>query len=175
MTLNPTYILIAVLLTILAFKFYLNRGVTEGAKAPEISGSLVNGTAFSSEDLLGNYVLIDFWGSWCMPCRKEIPMLEKLYQEFHDRNYKGADNFEILSVAIEKRKEGALRLINSGVMDWPYHIVEENAIVLSNPSALRYKVSDLPAKILVNPKGEIIDSKMSVNQIEDFLKKVLKD
>lgn len=169
MKLNPTYIFIGILLLFLAVKTYLNSDISSGTKAPGIAGTLVNGQEFELSDLQGNYVLIDFWGSWCMPCRREIPMLEDLYKKYNNQKYKGAENFEILSVAIEKKKEGALRLINSGVMDWPYHIVEENSIVLSNPSALRYKVADLPAKVLLNPKGEIISSKMSIPEVAAFL------
>ena len=81
----------------------------EGSIAPDISGRTTEGKEFSLSDFGDKYILLDFWASWCNPCRKEIPNLKKLYKEYADKG------FQIISISIDKKKadwEKALKALN---------------------------------------------------------------
>lgn len=67
--------------------------------------TLADGDSFALSQLRGRYVLLDFWGSWCGPCRKESPELTALYKETKDKTYINASGFDIVSVAIETKKK----------------------------------------------------------------------
>lgn len=157
---------------IFAYDFFLKPpSFNAGAKAPPFTVDLIDGSEFSLSDVEGNYVLLDFWGSWCGPCRKEIPELKKLYTEFHDQSYTDADNFHIVSVALEKSDKYTKRIIEAEQLNWDYHIIEVNPVVLLSSIGQLYDVKDLPTKFLLNPKGEI----MGTNLPMDELRKVLKE
>lgn len=127
--------------------------------APEFSGQLMDGSEFSLSDLRGDYVLLDFWGSWCPPCRKENPKLAALYNKY------GGQDFEIVSVALEKNDKGWQKAIKKDQLNWPYHILRTSRLVAADPLALRYQVSDLPTKFLIDPKGKIISVNPSFEEI----------
>src|SRR5687768_16243138 len=85
-------------------RFVLKPSIDSGIKAYGISGKLPDGTSFSLSDLRGKYVLLDFWGSWCNPCRRAHPELKKLYAEFNsDRSGQGT-GFEIVSFGVERNE-----------------------------------------------------------------------
>ena len=78
--------------------FYKQPKYINGALAPDFVGQMHNGSSMKLSDLKGQYVLLDFWGSWCGPCVAEAPDLKKIYDSFHGKNFKDAKGFEIVSV-----------------------------------------------------------------------------
>ena len=88
--------LLFVLALVLGRYVYFKPSVSHGEAAPEISATLLNGSEFKLSALRGNYVLLDFWGSWCGPCRRENPSLVKLYNTFHGQSFEAASGFEIV-------------------------------------------------------------------------------
>ena len=89
-----------------------------GEKAPVFSATLAEGQPFELTQLRGKYVLLDFWGSWCGPCRAESPGLVQLYQKYH------SSGFEIVSVGIERNEKSWENAIKVLGLSWPYHILD---------------------------------------------------
>jgi len=155
---------------LLAYNFFLKPpSFDAGQKAPDFKGTLVDGTPFKLDDVKGNYVLLDFWGSWCGPCRKEIPMLKSLYADYNGKNFKDADNFEIVSIALEKSDKYTKKIIEQQQLDWPNHIIDVNSIIMLSKYAQMYDVKDLPTKFLINPDGKF----MGTNLPEDEIRRLL--
>ena len=84
------------------YVYFLPRFI-QGEKTPEIESVLMDGSPFRLSSLKGKYVLLDFWGSWCGPCRAQNAGLRELYSQFGDRAFTDASGFEIVSVAVGKR------------------------------------------------------------------------
>lgn len=146
-----------------------------GEKAPLIKNKLITGEAFNLADLQGKYVLIDFWGSWCGPCRKEIPALKSLYADYNGKKYKNAEDFEILSIALEKSNKYTKQLIKSEGLVWPNHIIDVAKIVMLSDIAQQYDVKELPTKFLLNPNGEFMGTDLSFDEMRRLLDERLAD
>jgi len=140
---------------------------SKGGTTPEFHAELMDGTSFKLSDLQGKYVMLDFWGSWCGPCRRDNPNLVRLNREYNGRQFKNADGFEILSVAIETNEKSWKRAIAKDQLTWKYHIVQTDRFKSPIPSM--YGVNEIPTKYLLDPKGEII----AVNPGYDETKKIL--
>lgn len=157
-------------LGIFLFKNYLVSDTTEiGETAPTIEGILVSGAPFTLAELRGKYVLVDFWGSWCGPCRKEFPALRKLYSQYTDKDFKDGDGFEIVSIALEKSAHKTVDIINSENLSWPYHIIDVSRIVLLSKYAQLYGVQEVPTKYLINPNGKIMGTNLSFDEMSRLL------
>ncbi len=164
------YVLLALaVIAYIAYRFVFNPVAETGTKAPEIERKLIDGTDFNISDLRGEYVLVDFWGSWCPPCRKENPMIAWLHDKYSDKG------LNVLSIAVEKNDRGHARAIKKDKLSWPLHILETSKLVLSSPLARAYGVTDLPSKFLIDPKGNIILSNPTIKQIDDWLSVRLTD
>jgi len=167
-------VLLLLLASYIGYRFYLNSNVAKGKKVAEVSGVIPSGEDFKLSQLRGNYVLLDFWGSWCPPCRKENPKLVALYDKYEHRQFENASGFEIVNVAIEKNAKRVLSAIEKDGLRWPYHIIETSKLVLSSPLALSYGVTDLPTKFLIGPDGIMIGRNMSFTEIDAYLAQRLK-
>ncbi len=148
----------------------------DGEVAPGFNTTLVDGQAFSLSDLRGNYVLLDFWGTWCGPCRVEMPALKALHKKYHNANIPNADNFHIVSVALERETdlERTKRAIDKLGLDWDYHIFDpiSNFKILNAKIATKlYGVREVPTKYLIAPNGNVIGVNMSFEEIEKALQK----
>jgi thiol-disulfide isomerase/thioredoxin len=150
---------------------YLRPTHVEGEVAPEIVGNLPDGEPFELADLRGNYVLLDFWGSWCGPCIQNIPAFQDLYSEYQSGPYETAKGFEIVSIAIERDASRWSRALDRFQPAWPYHLLDQTgSLRFFNGSISRaYGVKQLPTKILLNPDGELIGTNWSIPEIESFL------
>ncbi|GLR19793.1 TlpA family protein disulfide reductase [Portibacter lacus] len=149
--------------------FYMKPKFRNGEDIPKIEATLIDGKEFNIDELSGKYVLVDFWGSWCGPCRKENPSLVKLYEKYHDQEFKNASGFEVVSIAIETDESKWKRAIEMDKLIWPYHIVQLDRF--SSPIAKEFGVREIPTKYLLNEKGKII----SVNATIDILDRLLAD
>ncbi|MEM9885186.1 MAG: TlpA disulfide reductase family protein [Bacteroidota bacterium] len=167
--------LISVVLIVAFFvgrKLYFKPDVIQGDKAPNFTATTLSSSEMQLQDLIGNYVLLDFWGSWCAPCREENPNLVALYEKFHGARFEDAENFEIVSVGIEKDRERWLKAIERDGLDWSYHVSDLKEF--ESEVAKRYGIRSIPSKFLINPKGVVIGVNQSAEEIEDVLEGKLK-
>lgn len=157
-------------LALLVFVFFIrNPESKSGNMAPDFDATLIDGSDFSLSDLRGNYVLLDFWGSWCPPCRKDNPNLVALHNTFHGKKFKDADGFEIVTIALEKDDQRWKKAAEKDGFVWKHQIVRTARLVLTDPLAIKYNVSDVPSKFLIGPEGDILGVNMKRQEIETFL------
>ncbi|WP_378182201.1 TlpA family protein disulfide reductase [Aquimarina sp. SS2-1] len=159
------YIIPAVIVLFGIFYMYTKWSAAgEGDTAPDFEASLVDGAPFKLSDLQGNYVLLDFWGSWCPPCLKESPELVALHKKY-------AENLTIVSIALEKDSESWKKVVSKFGYTWKHQIVDQNRFVMLSDIARKYGVSEIPAKFLISPEGNLIGN-YSFKQIDSLLTKV---
>lgn len=118
-----------------------------GATAPSFQAPTPQGDVLSLNDAMGKLTLIDFWASWCKPCRIENPNVVKVFNEFKD------DGFSIISVSLDKKKNSWENAIEDDNMDW-HHI--SNLKYWNEPIAKDYGVRSIPATFLIDENGIII-------------------
>lgn len=167
--------LIPVICLVLAYVFFVRSPDSKsGNFAPDFDAELVDGSDFSLSDLRGHYVLLDFWGSWCPPCRRDNPNLVSLHESFNGKNFQDADGFEIVTVALEKDDKRWKKAADNDGFVWKHQIVKTARLVLTDPIAIKYNVSDVPSKFLIDPEGNVIGVNMKRQEIENYLGEKLK-
>ena len=114
----------------------------DGAPTPDFSIPTLEGKKISLKDLRGKTVFLNFWATWCVPCREEMPAMEKLYQEYKD------NNFVVLAVNVKDRKQEALTFIKELKLTYPVALDPEAEV------AQLYGAWGLPTTYLIGPKGE---------------------
>jgi len=159
------------LLFIIGFLFYKfvyqAPKFNDGEDLPNFEAQLINGKSFELAELKGNYVLLDFWGSWCGPCLRDNPNIVKLHQEFNGQKFKDAKGFEVVSVAIETSEKMCKGAILRDNLYWDYHIMLLDRF--KSDIAQEFGVREIPTKYLLSPDGKIL----SVNEPYDKMRERL--
>lgn len=141
-----------------------------GKKAPSFEIALINNDLLSSKSLLGEYVLIDFWASWCGPCIREIPELVELSKTFNGIKLDNGKELKILTVALEKKEGASARVAGRFRFDWPLQAEEATRFVRFSDIASKFEVTDIPSKFLISPKGTFLSINRPYHEIEKLLK-----
>ena len=136
-----------------------------GTKALEFTQKDTLGKEVSLSQFKGKYVLIDFWASWCRPCRMENPNVVAAYNEFKEKN------FTILSVSLDQDKENWLRAIKMDKLNWT-HVSDLQ--YWGNAVAQLYRVQSIPQNFLVDPNGVIIAKNLRGEELAARLKELIK-
>ncbi|RZK99267.1 MAG: TlpA family protein disulfide reductase [Hymenobacter sp.] len=154
--------------TALAQRLAPMRATAIGTSAPEINLDTPEGTKLSLKSLRGKYVLVDFWASWCGPCRGENPNVVKAYNQFKDKG-KG---FTIYSVSLDNAKPNWTKAIAADGLVWPNHVSDLQG--WQSVAAAAYGVQSIPASFLLDPSGKIIGKNLRGPALEAKLAEVLK-
>ncbi len=136
-----------------------------GDMAPELSMNDVNDKSFSLSQLRGKYVLIDFWASWCGPCRDENPNVVAAFNQFKDKN------FTVLGVSLDKNKQAWLDAIKEDKLAWQ-HISDLK--YWSSAATALYGFDGIPYNVLIDPQGKIIATDLRESALQSKLAEVLK-
>ncbi|HUH73828.1 MAG TPA: TlpA disulfide reductase family protein [Chitinophagales bacterium] len=143
----------------------VENGLAVGVKAPEFESLTIKGDTLKLKNLLGSYVLLDFWASWCQPCRKENPNLVAAYKEFSKRK------FTIVSISLDSKLDQLQKGIKVDGLNWPYHI--SDLLKWRSPLIKQYEVKAIPLNYLINPTGEIIAKDLKGAALISTLDKLL--
>jgi peroxiredoxin len=135
-----------------------------GSDAIEFTQNDVNGNAVSLSQFKGKYVLIDFWASWCKPCRLENPNVVKTYNRFKDKN------FAVLGVSLDQHKEPWLKAIDLDKLAWTQ---VSDLQFWNNAAAQLYHVQSIPQNFLIDPQGKIVAKDLRGEDLEKKLCELL--
>jgi peroxiredoxin len=136
-----------------------------GKPAPEINLPDTEGKLTTLSSFRGKYVLVDFWASWCGPCRQENPNVVKAYNQYKDKN------FTVLGVSLDRARQPWLKAIKDDQLNWK-HISDlkywESAVVPV------YRIEGIPYNVLVDPMGNIVASNLRGPALQSKLAEILK-
>ncbi len=147
-----------------------NVGINIGDKAPELVFKSPEGQEIALSSLKGKMVLIDFWASWCRPCRRENPNVVRAYNEFKDKKFQNGNGFTVYGVSLDRNKESWINAIKADNLTWT-HVSD---LKYWNSEAARlYKVRGIPSNFLIDGDGIILAKNLRGNKLEETLKKYL--
>lgn len=138
--------------------------VVVGMEAPDIVMPGVDGHLRRLSDLRGSVVLIDFWASWCRPCRMENPNVVRLYQKYHERG------FNIFSVSLDNRRDAWMKAIEDDGLVWPDHVGDLRG--WQSAGGRLYGVSSIPATVLLDREGRVLARNLRGQELENKLKEI---
>jgi peroxiredoxin len=138
--------------------------VAMGVKAPEITQNDTSGHALPLSSIKGKVVMIDFWASWCGPCRRENPNIVKAYEQFHPKG------FEIYGVSYDKTDSKWKKAINDDKLTW-YEVSDLKG--WQNSTSDQYYIKAIPANILIDQDGKIIAKNLFGQKLIDKLNQLL--
>lgn len=137
-----------------------------GNLAKDIALPGLNGDTLRLSDLRGKVVLLDFWASWCGPCRRENPNVVAMYKKYN------ADGFEVFSVSLDKTGDGAKwkAAIEMDGLIWPYHVSDLKGWQCA--AAIDYAVKGIPFTVLIDAEGKIIATNVRGTELQNQLARI---
>ncbi|MDB5206829.1 MAG: AhpC/TSA family protein, partial [Flavisolibacter sp.] len=123
------------------------------------------GQPVSLSSFKGKYVLLDFWASWCRPCRQDNPNVVKAYNEFKDKN------FTVFGVSLDQNKDAWLQAIQQDGLTWTH---ASDLKFWSNEAAVLYGVQGIPANFLIDPQGNIVAQDLHGEEIVRTLRNLVR-
>jgi thiol-disulfide isomerase/thioredoxin len=153
---------------------YANNTISVGQQAPELEFPNPAGENLKLSELnKGRVILLDFWASWCGPCRRASPELVALYEKYKNEKFNKAKNgFTVVSVSLDKDKAAWVKAIADDNLSWPYHMSDLGA--WQSKGAQIYGVQFIPQAFLIGPDGKIIGKYMTPTAAVADLDKMLK-
>lgn len=147
-------------------------GTQIGNLAPEMKFKGTEGKEMALSELRGKYVLIDFWASWCGPCRRENPNVVSAYEKYSKAKFKDGKGFEIYGVSLDKAHDRWVSAIRQDGLKWSYHVSDLKG--WQSEGAGLYGVRSIPTNFLVDPNGIIVAKNLRGPMLHQELDKHVK-
>lgn len=142
----------------------LKAALVEGAKFPDFAEKDVTGKPLSVANYKGKVLLLDFWATWCPPCRAELPNVIKTYEAYHKQG------FEIIGISLDKDKEKLASFTKEKNMTWPQYF---DGMAWQNKLAAKYGITSIPATFLLDGQGTIIGKDLRGEALDQAVAKAL--
>ena len=143
------------------------QSINIGDKAPELAYNNPKEEILKLSSLRGKYVIIDFWASWCGPCRRENPNLVKTYNKFKNKRFLNGNGLEIYSVSLDNKYSSWVKAMTNDKMFWRYHVSDLKG--WQSDGAVIYGVRSIPQTFIIDGNGFIIAKNLKGEDLNKFL------
>lgn len=143
------------------------RRLTLVGKIPEILGTLAGGEPFSLEQVQGSAVFVEFWATWCGPCRRELPTLKAIYDRYRPRG------FEIVGISIDDELDRLARFLAENEICWPVLFDYDARAGAEHPLAVKYGINGVPTGLLIDRSGRVAATGIRATELVSRLPRIL--
>ena len=165
-------ILFAVIIIVTAGFMFKPSGFNTGDKAPELAYNNPEGKEMKLSSLRGKIVLIDFWASWCGPCRRENPAVVSAYEKYKDKKFMNGKGFTVFSYSLDKDANKWKAAILKDKLTWKSHVSDLKGWASEGSKA--YGVNSIPTNYLIDGKGNILAKNLRGAALDAALEKYAK-